>query len=40
MYKFKIKLLHNEEKLFSTKTVLLSFKITLPLAKLDNVGSS
>ena len=40
MYKFKIKLLYNEEELiFSTKAVLLDFKITLPLAKLDTVVS-
>ena len=39
MYKFKIKSLHNEEKNFCTKTELLYFKITLPLAKLDIVGS-
>ena len=37
---FKIKLLYNEEKLVYTKTELLSFKVTLPLAKLDIVGSS
>ena len=36
---FKIKLLYNEEKLVYTKTELLSFKVTLPLAKLDIVGS-
>ena len=40
MYKFKIKLLYNEEELiFSTKAELLDFKITLPLAKLDTVVS-
>ena len=39
MYKFKIKLLYNEEKLFCTKTALLTFKFTLPLAKLDIVCS-
>ena len=38
MYKFKIKLLYNE-KIFCVKTELLNFKITLPLAKLDMVGS-
>ena len=38
MYKFKIKLLNNEEKL-CTKTESLNFKFTLPLAKLDIVGS-
>ena len=31
MYKFKIKLLYNEEKLFCSKTELLNFKFTLPL---------
>ena len=39
MYKFKIKLLYIEEKLFWTKTELLNFKTTLPLPKLDMVGS-
>ena len=39
MYKFKMKLLYNEEELFHTKTELLNFKVTLPLAKLDMVGS-
>ena len=39
MYKFKIKLLYYEENFFRTKTELLNFKITLPLAKLDMVGS-
>ena len=39
MYKFKIKLLYNEEKRSCTKTELLKFKITLPLAKLDIVRS-
>ena len=39
MYKFKIKLLYNEEKRFCTKTELLIFKFTLPLAKLDIVSS-
>ena len=40
MYKFKIKLLYNEEELIlSTKAELLDFKITLPLAKLDTVVS-
>ena len=40
MYKFKIKLLYNEEKLFfCTKTELLNFTFTLPLAKLNMVGS-
>ena len=34
-----MKLLHNEEEFFCTKTELLSFKITLPLTKLDMVGS-
>ena len=39
MYKFKIKLLYNEEELFCTKTGLLYLKITLPFAKLDIAGS-
>ena len=39
MYKFKMKLLYNEEKLFKTKTQLLNFKSTLTLAKLSMVGS-
>ena len=39
MYKFKIKLLENEEKVLCTKAELLNFKITLPLAKLYIVGS-
>ena len=39
MYEFKIKLLHNSEKLFCAKRELLSFNITLPLAKLDTVSS-
>ena len=34
MYRFKLKLLHNEEKYFCTKTELLNSKLTLPLAKL------
>ena len=34
-----MKLLYNEEELFSTKAELLKFKITLALAKLDMVGS-
>ena len=34
-----MKLLHNEEEFFCIKTELLNFKITLPLAKLDMVGS-
>ena len=34
-----MKLLYNEEEHFCTKTGLLNFKITLPLAKLDVVGS-
>ena len=32
-----MKLAYIEEELFCTKTKLLSFKITLPLAKLDMV---
>ena len=39
MYKFKMKLIYNEAKHFSTKTESLDFKITLPLTKLDIVGS-
>ena len=39
MYKFKMKLLYNEEGFFCTKTELLNFKITLPLATLDIVAS-
>ena len=39
MYKFKIKLLYNEEKPFWSKTDFLNFKVTLPLAKWDMVGS-
>ena len=39
MYKFKIKLQYNGEKLFCTKTVLLNFKSNLLLAKLDIAGS-
>ena len=34
-----LKLLYNEENIFCTKIDLLSFKITLSLAKLDMVGS-
>ena len=40
MYKFKIKLLSNKEKNFCTKLELSTFKFTLPLAKLDIVGSN
>ena len=39
MYKFRIKLLYNKEKIFCTKTDPLNFKVTLPLVKLDMVGS-
>ena len=39
MYKFKINLLYNEEKLFCTKAELLNFKFYLLLSKLDIVGS-
>ena len=39
MFKFKIELLYNEEKLFCTETELLSFNFTLPLAKLNIVSS-
>ena len=38
MYKFKMELLWNAEDFFCTKRVLLNFKITLSLAKLDMVG--
>ena len=31
--------MYNEEKIICTKAELLNFKITLPLAKLDRVGS-
>ena len=34
-----MELLYNEEELFSTRTKLLSFKITLQVAKLHMVGS-
>ena len=40
MYKFKIKLHYNEEDFFCNKTELPNFKITLPLTKLDMVGSN
>ena len=40
MYKFKMKLLYNEEEFFCTKIELLNFKITLLLVKLDMVVSS
>ena len=33
-----MKLLYNEEEPFYTKTDLLKFKVTLPLAKLDMVS--
>ena len=39
MNKFKMRLLYNEEEIFCTITKLLSFKITLPVAKSDMVGS-
>ena len=39
MYKFKIKLLFNEEIFFCAETELLNFKITLPLAKLVMISS-
>ena len=39
MYKFRMKLPDKKEELFCTKTELLNFKFTLPLAKLDMVGS-
>ena len=43
-YKFKIKLLYNEDKFFFTKTELLNFMLlhyhfTLPLTKLFMIGS-
>ena len=34
IHKFKVKLLHNEEEFFCTKTKLLNLKLALPLAKL------
>ena len=34
-----MKLLYNTEEIFCTKTEFLNFKITLPLAKLDMIGS-
>ena len=37
MNKFTIEFLINEEDFFCTKTELLNFKHTLPLAKLDMV---
>ena len=40
MYKFKMKLLYNEEERFCSKTDLLNFKITLPLATLNMVSSN
>ena len=40
MYELKMKLLYNEEEFFLFKTEILSFTITLPLAKLDMVCSS
>ena len=39
MCKFKMMLLYKEEKFLCTKTELLNFKVTLPLAKLGMVGS-
>ena len=39
MYKFKIKLAYKKEKLFYIKAELLNFSFTLPLGKLDIVGS-
>ena len=39
MYKFRMKLLYNEEKLSYSRTGLLNFKFTLPCAKLAIVGS-
>ena len=37
MYKFKMKLLHNKEKIFCSKTELLDERLTLSLAKLDMI---
>ena len=34
-----MKFLYNEEELFCTRTELLNFTITLPLAKFDTIGS-
>ena len=39
MYKFKIKILYNEEEFFCTKTEFLDFKIIQLLAKLDMISS-
>ena len=39
MYKFRMKLLYNEEKLSYSRTGLLNFKFTLPCAKLAIVSS-
>ena len=39
MYKFRMKLLYNEEKLSYSRTGLLNFKFTLPCAKLAIVDS-
>ena len=39
MYRFKMKLLYNEEGFFRSKTEMLNFEITVPLVKLDMVGS-
>ena len=39
MYKFKVKLLYNEEELFYIKIKLPNLNIALPLAKLDIVSS-
>ena len=39
MHKFKIKLLCNEEEFFFTKTELLNFRLTVPLAKLVMVAA-
>ena len=36
-YKFKMKLLHNKEKIFCSKTELLDERLTLSLAKLDMI---
>ena len=39
MHKFKTKSPYNEEEFFCTKTELISFKVTLPLTKVDMVGA-
>ena len=39
MYRFKVKILDNEGKIFGSKIELLNVKITLPLSKLGMVNS-